>query len=158
YPQEVDTKYGKRSQFKAIGTGPFYIASYKAGQNISMKRNPDYWGTDKDGNFLPYLDGVTWTFINSKGSEINEFNAGKLDMVYDVSSSMLGSALSQSNGKLGFEIFSSPALATEYYCFNVQMNPFFSMKEVRRAFNLAIDRQKIIESALKGEGRLADHG
>jgi peptide/nickel transport system substrate-binding protein len=71
---------------------------------------------------------------------------------------MLGSTLSQADGKLGFELFSSPALTTEYYCFNVQRNPFFSIKEIRRAFNLAIDRQKIIELALKGEGRVADHG
>jgi oligopeptide transport system substrate-binding protein len=158
YPKEAIEMYGKRKQFKGVGTGPFYIESMKDGQSIVMKRNTDYWNKDKDGNQLPYLDGVTWSFIKNKGAEISEFGAGNLDMVYNIKTSMLGGVLSQSSGKLNFELFSSPALTTEYYCFNVQVNPFFSIKEIRRAFNLAIDRQKIIEIALRGDGRIADHG
>ena len=158
YPKEALIKYGKQIQYKAVGTGPFYMESINPGKTIVMKRNPDYWGYDKHGNQLPYLDGINWSFINNKNNEVSEFSKGKLDMVYGITSSMLAGTLAQTNGKLNFDIFSSPALTTEYYCFNVQVNPFFSLKEIRRAFNLAIDRNKLIEVALRGEGRLADHG
>jgi ABC-type transport system substrate-binding protein len=38
------------------------------------------------------------------------------------------------------------------------MNPFFSVREIRRAMNLAIDRKKIAEITLKGEGTAAVYG
>jgi oligopeptide transport system substrate-binding protein len=158
YPKEAVLKYGKRIQYKAVGTGPFYIETINPTTSIVMKRNLDYWAYDKEGNQLPYLDAISWTFINNKNSEVSEFANGKLDMVYDITSSMIAGTLAQTNGKLNFDIFTSPALTSEYYCFNVQVNPFFSLKEIRRAFNLAIDRNQIIEVALKGDGRVADHG
>ena len=59
--------------------------------------------------------------------------------------------------KSEFNIFSSPALNTNYYGFNCQ-SPTFSKKEVRLAFNHAIDRQKIADYTIQGEGEAAFYG
>lgn len=158
YPREVFKKYGQDIKLNAVGTGPFYIDSIVPGKSIIMKRNPDYWGYDSNGNQLPYVDGIVWSSIKSKLAELDDFKAGKLDVIYNIPGSMLSSAIVQSGGKVNFDIHTSPALTTEYYCFNEQINPFFSMREIRIAFNLAIDRRKLAESALRGEGRLADYG
>lgn len=57
-----------------------------------------------------------------------------------------------------FEIMSSPALNSNYYGFNIQANPVFAKKEVRLAFNMAIDRQKIADFTIQGEGTAAEYG
>ena len=49
-----------------------------------------------------------------------------------------------------FVLERSPEMATQYYEFNLTKPPFNNFK-VRQAFNYAIDRNKIIESVLKGE-------
>lgn len=38
--------------------------------------------SDKFGNKLPYLDGVKYSFISEKKSELLEFKSGNLDMLY----------------------------------------------------------------------------
>jgi peptide/nickel transport system substrate-binding protein len=48
-------------------------------------------------------------------------------------------------------------LSTSYYCFNM-LNPIFKKHEVRKAFNLAIDREKITKYTLHGEADPALNG
>ncbi|MBL7932231.1 MAG: ABC transporter substrate-binding protein [Bacteroidia bacterium] len=163
YPKEAITAYGNDMRFKCVGTGPFYVDKVKEGEAIIMKRNPNYWGSDKDGNQLPYLDGIKWSFISDKQTEVLEFRRGNLDMIYRIPVEMFHEIfgdLQKGNTprNIDFEIYSSPALRTDYYGFNLQTNPFFSIKEIRQAFNLAIDRHKIADYTIKGEGRSADYG
>ena len=39
-----------------VGTGPFVIDSRDLDNETTFVRNAEYWGTDPDGNALPYLD------------------------------------------------------------------------------------------------------
>ncbi|WP_317899646.1 ABC transporter substrate-binding protein [Aurantibacillus circumpalustris] len=161
YPREAEQKYGNEMHTKCVGTGPFYIETIKEGEAVVMKKNSNYWAYDKDGNRLPYLDGVKWTFVPDKKTEVMEFRRGNYDMIYRIPVEMFHDIFGEmQNGKrsLDFDIYSSPALSTHYYGFNLQTNPFFSLKEIRQAFNLAIDRQKIADYTIKGEGRSADYG
>lgn len=162
YPKEAYAKYGDKMRMLCVGTGPFYIDSLIEGKRVSMQRNADYWGIDTSGNKLPYLDGIKWTFIPDKKTEVQEFKQGKIDMIYNIPVELFheifGDNQANSGRSISFEIFSSPALRTNYYGFNLQTNPFFSIKEIRQAFNLAIDRHKIADYILKGEGRSADYG
>lgn len=162
YPKEAVVKYGKDMRIKCVGTGPFFVETIKEGEVVIMKKNPDYWGVDKDGNKLPYLDGIKYSFIRDKKSEILEFKRGNLDMVYRIPVEMfhefMGDLEHAKNRSSEFEILSSPALNSNYYGFNVQGNPALAKKEVRMAFNLAIDRQKIADFTIQGEGNAADYG
>lgn len=161
YPKEAYFKYGEDLNFNCVGTGPFYIESVSKGSAIVMKRNKNYWAKDKNGNQLPYLDGVKWTFIADKKTEVMEFRSGKLDVIYRIPVEMfheIFGELQEDKKNIDFDIYSSPALSTHYYGFNLQTNPFFSIKEIRLAFNLAIDRHKIADFTIKGEGRSADYG
>ena len=49
---------------QAIGTGAFMVESFESGQKATYVKNPDYWGKDKAGNRLPYLDKVV-TFYSA---------------------------------------------------------------------------------------------
>ena len=162
FPKEAYEKYGQDMRIKCVGTGPFYIETLKEGEIILMKRNPNYWGKDEHGNSLPYLDGIKWTFIKEKKSEILEFKRGNIDLIYhvpvEIFPEVMGKLEEARKRKTDFAIETSPLLSTFYIGFNVQANPVFKKKEVRLAFNYAIDRDKIANFTIQGEGTAAKYG
>lgn len=162
YPKEAYEKYGQDMRIKCVGTGPFYVETLKEGEIILMKKNPNYWGKDEHGNQLPYLDGVKWTFIKEKKSEILEFKRGNLDLIYripvEIFPDIMGKLEEAKKRKFEFAVESSPLLSTFYMGFNMQTNPVLKKKEVRLAFNYAIDRDKIANFTIQGEGTAAKYG
>lgn len=162
FPKEAVTKYGNDMRVNAVGTGPFFVETIKEGEVIIMKKNQDYWGVDEHGNKLPYMDGVKWTFIREKKSEILKFKGGDLDMIYripvEMFSEIMGELSEAKDKKNEFQIITSAALNTNFLGFNIQANPVFAKKEVRLAFNYAIDRHKIADFTIQGEGTSADNG
>ncbi len=162
YPKEAYEKYGQDMRVKCVGTGPFYIETLKEGEIILMRRNPNYWAKDEHNNPLPYLDGVKWTFIKEKKSEILEFKRGNLDLIYripvEIFPEIMGKLEDAKKRKTEFAIETSPYLNTFYIGFNVQANPVLQKKEVRLAFNYAIDRDKIANFTIQGEGSPAKYG
>ncbi|MBS1650791.1 MAG: ABC transporter substrate-binding protein [Bacteroidetes bacterium] len=163
YPKEAVAKYGNDMRVKAVGTGPFYIENVKEGDVIIMKKNQNYWAVDENDNKLPYLDGIKWTFIKEKKTEILEFKRGNLDMMYRIPVEMFGEIFgkledAKNNKENEFQIINSVALNTFLLGFNIQANPVFAKKEVRLAFNYAIDRHKIADFTIQGEGESADYG
>jgi len=78
-----------------LGAGPYVIDSFQAGRNVTLKRNPDYWGVDipfRQGthNFeqivIDFYGDSTVLFEAFKAGEISavrEFNAETWDTQYD---------------------------------------------------------------------------
>ena len=161
YPKEAVDKYKLDIRTHPVGTGPFYLETLKEGQFLVMKKNPDYYGIDSFGNKLPYLDGLKYTFINEKKTEILEFKSGNLDVVYrlpvEIFHELMGDLSHAKEHKNNFQILNSPAFNTTYIGFNCA-NKIFNKKEIRLAFNYAIDRQKIADFTIRGEGTAADYG
>ena len=161
YPKEALDKYGLDLRVHPVGTGPFYLETVKEGEVLIMKKNQDYYGIDKDGNKLPYLDGLKYTFIREKKAEILEFKSGNLDMVYrlpvEIFPEIMGDLEHAKDRKTEFQILSSTAFNTNYLGFNCA-STVFNKKEVRLAFNFAIDRHKISDFTLQGEGNPGDYG
>lgn len=161
YPKEALDKYALDMRIHPVGTGPFQLETVKEGEVLIMKKNPNYYGMDKDGNKLPYLDGLKYTFIREKKAEILEFKSGNLDMVYrlpvEIVPEILGDLEHAKDRKTEFQILSSTAFNTNYLGFNCT-SAAFNKKEVRLAFNFAIDRHKIADFTLQGEGNAGDYG
>ena len=90
-----------------------------------------------------------------------EFKKGNLDMLYQLPVEMIkeimGSLQEVKGDYAHFQYQITPALAFQYYGFQNQ-NEIFKNKEVRLAFNYAIDRQKIVDFVLQGEGIPATYG
>ncbi len=63
-----------------VGTGPFLIDQYVAGERVVFRRNPDYWMTDRDGNRLPYLNQVVQVVVPDLESELEAFRSGMADV------------------------------------------------------------------------------
>jgi len=155
YPEEAIAKYGSDIDNHPVGSGPFYLANFKKGTSLTLKKNNNYYGLDNEGNKLPYLDEVNYSFISDKKAEILEFKSGNLDMVYgipfEIFHDLMGDVDDAKKRKNDFQIFNSQALKSTSLGFNLSEPSVFSKKEVRLAFNYAIDRRKISEFIYHGE-------
>jgi peptide/nickel transport system substrate-binding protein len=155
FPKEAVEKYGADMRTKCVGTGPFQVKSVKEGETVVLERNPNYWDIDEFGNQLPYLDALKFSFIKEKKSEFMEFKRGNLDMIFrlpvEMISDILGELDHAKETNAPFEMQVVPAMSIYYYGFQHQSEAF-KKKDVRLAFNYAIDREKIVNNILQGEG------
>ncbi len=161
FPKEAVEKYGNEMRTKAVGTGPFKIKAIKEDEVVILTRHEKYWGTDNDGNQLPYLDGIKITFIKERKAELLEFKKGNLDMMFRLPLEMTDEVVS-ATGQLqpdyqNFVLQTIPSFSVGYYGFQ-HKDPLFANKDVRIAFNYAIDRRKICDFTMKGTGVPAVHG
>jgi len=161
FPKEAVEKYGNELRAKAVGTGPFKIKALKEDDVVILTRNENYWGKDADGNQLPYLDGIKFTFIKERKAELLEFKKGNLDMIYRLPLEMVDEVVDvNDNLKPDYKNFVlqvAASLSTNYYGFQ-HKDKLFANKDVRIAFNYAVDRKKICDFTMKGCGVPAVHG
>jgi peptide/nickel transport system substrate-binding protein len=64
-----------------VGTGPFRFVSWRAGENMVVERNPDYWQKDAAGNALPYLDRVEFKVIPDENTRLRALQTGAIDLM-----------------------------------------------------------------------------
>ena len=161
FPKEAVEKYGKEVKMHAVGTGPFALEKFD-NEIIILKRNPNYWGKDEFGNKLPFLDKVVLTYTKNKKSELLAFRKKEIDVVFEIPvediQDVFGSLEDAQNGKnVKHKVETETSLKMAYIAFNCQSKEFKD-ERVRKAFNIAIDRQGIIDNLLEGEGHPALNG
>ncbi len=65
---------------QAIGTGAFMVDSFEPGQKATYVKNPDYWGKDKAGNRLPYLDKVVTFYSADQATQEAMIRSKQVDL------------------------------------------------------------------------------
>ena len=161
YPKEAIEKYGKEIKTHPVGTGAFSLETFNDEQ-IVLKRNPNYWGKDEFGNKLPFLDKVNMTYTKNKKSELLAFRKQKIDVVLEIPvediQDIFGSLEDAQSGKnVKHRVETEISLKMSYIAFANESKEFKD-ERIRKAFNLAIDRQGIIQNSLEGEGYPALNG
>jgi peptide/nickel transport system substrate-binding protein len=155
YPKEALEKYGLELRNKAVGTGPFQISSIEDDISIILKKNEKYHGTDSLGNKLPFLDMVMIKFIKDKKTELLEFKKGKLDMMYRLPTDFIIEILQEVDNKEGdygqYDLQRTPEMATHFLSF-LNQGKIFNNKDLRKAFCFAVNRKRILDAVLNGEG------
>ena len=153
YPKEAFDKYGLEMRTKAVGTGPFILDKIDENLAILLKKNPSYHGVDEFGNKLPYLSGIKVRFIRDKKSEYLEYKKGNLDMIYRLPTDYMIEITEEAVKKKQEygELQQTPEMAVHLLTFANQ-SPLFKNVNLRKAISFAIDRKKILEAVLNGEG------
>lgn len=123
---------------KPNGTGPYKLQSWDQSQQITLERNPDYYGDVK-----PTVQEVQ--FVGG-GSAMTRYENGDLDAT-PVSLADI-ERVSDPSSPLNKELSINPQLTTFYLVFNNRKPPFDDPK-VRMAFAMAVDRQKIADIVFK---------
>ncbi len=119
-----------------VGTGPFKMVEYAAGERLLLEKNADYW---QEG--LPYLDGLEWDFTGDEQSGVNGLRAGDIDVALTLRD---GSQIIELQSDPNLKVIASPSLNTDGCYINDEIEPWDDVR-VRKAFSMAVDRDTIAE-------------
>ncbi|MBU3741446.1 MAG: ABC transporter substrate-binding protein [Candidatus Kapabacteria bacterium] len=154
HPREAVEYYGKDFFQHPVGTGPFVFASWAPDQHLVLKRNPRYWMKDEQGNQLPMLDGVRFSFMKDDKMQLLEFQGGNLEESYRIPNEFFADIVDERKELKGpfarFRLLRVPSMGTQYYGM-LMTDPVFKDKRIRQAFNYAVDRSRIIRYVLRGQ-------
>lgn len=132
---------------KCIGTGPFKIVSWTLGNEVTLVANPDYF------KGAPKLDGVKFLIVPDADTQRMMFESGQSDVFnFDYAPSQLAYF---KNSEFKDQIVSGTRAGLYYYLFNLKIEPLNDVR-VRKALQMAIDRQAILDSLFDGEGAVTD--
>jgi len=153
---------------RPIGSGPFMVESYAPGESLELVRNPDYWGTDADGNQLPYLDGMTFRVIEDSEVAADALEHGDIDVVTTSASGVIADHLDDPSVTVHEQFQFSDTI---YLLIDLDKPGPLQDRRVRCALSMAIDRQELIDATSGGlpepanglfspgqEGHLDDNG
>lgn len=131
-----------------VGTGPFVMKEYgQSSTRILLEANPSYW----EG--APKLARIERRIIKDNGARHDKFEAGELDIT-DLS--MATYRADKDNPDLASKIKQFERPAVFYVALNQKAYQPFADVRVRQAFAHAIDRKRVIDTALEGVPRPAE--
>ena len=130
-----------------VGTGPFRFKEWAPGDHVTVVRNPDYWQEGK-----PYLDQIDIKVLPDAQSATLSLETGATDFMQGTPG--LDIQRLQKDKKYQ-PIFAEAAGKTFFYVGIDVKGPGLADKRVRQAIGYAMDRQRLIDTALYGFGRPA---
>jgi len=133
---EDDPRFSAYATEHPTGTGPFQFKSWERGQNVTLERYDDYWGTKAQ------LDEVIIQTISDAQARVQALKAGEIDG-YD----LVAPGDVQGLEADGFQIVDRPAFNILYLGMNQKSSPLDDLK-VRQAIAHAIDKEAVISQSL----------
>ncbi len=128
-----------------IGNGPFILTEWVHQDHLTLKANPNYWGTK------PKLTEIRMAQI----TDANACLAAYKNDEEDISGVPVGTEKAiMADPVLSKEIVRYAELTTFGFRFNVTVAPFDNVK-VRQAINTAIDRDAFVDKIRSGVGKAA---
>lgn len=145
--------YGPEYGMNPIGSGRYIMKQWDKGQQVIFEANPDYYGEE------PKIKKMTVLFMEEDAA-FAAVMSGQVDLAYtsaaysDQTMDGYGLASYETVDNRGFNLPAVPAGETNENGVALG-NDFTSDISVRRAINMAIDRDEMIEHVLNGHGTKA---
>ncbi|VAW17906.1 Dipeptide-binding ABC transporter, periplasmic substrate-binding component (TC 3.A.1.5.2) [hydrothermal vent metagenome] len=137
-PKEAVDAAGEDFGKQPVGTGAFKLAKWTIGQSLILEKNKDYW---RPG--LPYLDSVTFEIGQEPIVALLRLQKGEVDLPGDgIPPAKFREVMS--DPAQAARVVSGGQLQTGYITLNTQMPPFDNV-DVRRAVNMAINKDRIVQ-------------
>ncbi len=145
--RNVIENYGQDWASKvSAGTGAFKFDSWQHDVVLKLKAFKDHF------RGRPYVDEVIFKIIKDEVTAFTEFEVGNVDILRGIPDSKYKYVTSSPKWKGCYQ--EKPVLATFYIGFNVKKKPFDNVL-IRKAFNYAIDKAKIVERVREGRAVVA---
>lgn len=133
---------------KGIGTGGYLLESWEPGVRALTKRNPNYW--KENSAFFDEIETLAITDVNAR---TNALQTGRIDVMDRVDLKTVNLLKKMP----GIDVTSLPSLMHYSMPMMTDIKPYDDVN-VRMALKLAIDREEMINTILKGYGDLGnDH-
>lgn len=122
-----------------IGTGPYDFVSWTQGENVKTERFPGYWGEQ------PKIAGATYVWRSKSSVAAAMVATGEADLAFSIAPQ---DATNPATDKV------YPNSDTALFRLSTDIPPLNDVR-VRKALNLAIDRQAFLGSIVSPEAQLA---
>lgn len=141
---------------RPLGTGPFKVAEFKAGDSITLERNPNYrFGPDK-----PYLDKLVFKSVPSSEVALAQLKAGEVHAMWNLTESQTPEI--EKEPSLALQVVPGPTV--ERIELNTAQNrentaptsthPVLGDIEMRKALLYATPKQQLIDRLLFGKAKV----
>jgi peptide/nickel transport system substrate-binding protein len=134
---------------KPIGTGPYRFKEWKVGSQLTLERNPDWWGK------LPAPTKIVYVLYGNEDVMGQALKSGDIDIITEVPPTIWDGLASAENVKA----VSLPSFSFHHIGINLggePGNPLLKDKAIRQALSYALDRNQLVTVALAGHGRPGD--
>ena len=133
-----------------IGTGPFMIETRDLDNETTVVRNENYWGTDADGNALPYLDSISFRPIPDEQARLDALLSDTVDAMQTLRQGTIRDARSAQDDGADIKLLEFQGNNVGGGMFNVAVAPFDDLR-VRLGLTQMNSQENVIE-ALGGTG------
>jgi peptide/nickel transport system substrate-binding protein len=153
YPKEV-VDAGAGNWKNVNGTGPYMLTDFVAGNSNTYTKNPDYWDKDKIGGKeykLPFIDKIVYRTIKDEATFVTALRTGKLDILEAIRWQNVDS-LKKSAPQLKWNRWLN--MSGTFLAFRVDLDSPMKDVRVRRALNMAVNKQEIVKEYYGGNAEL----
>lgn len=123
-----------------VGTGPFEVENWSAGDHLSLRGFDQYWDAD-----FPRVDAVDVRFVPDPSVKLSLLTTGQVDLI----DSLPYERLADLEGNPDLVIQTTPGWNWDFISFGSQTG-VFADKRVRQAISYAIDRQMLVDAVYYG--------
>jgi peptide/nickel transport system substrate-binding protein len=151
-PKEVIAA-GAKDWKNANGTGPFMLTDNVQGNTVTFSKNPIYWDKETIGTQqykLPFVDKIFYRTIKDESAFIAALRTAKLDVLEGVRWVSVDE-LKKSAPALKWNRWLNTG--GTFLSMRVDQKPFDDIR-VRRALNIAVNKQEIVKSFYNGNAEL----
>lgn len=127
-----------------VGTGPFQLVAYQKDAVIRYKAHPDYWAGKAA------IDNLVFAITPDPSVRYQKLKAGECHVMPYPNPADL-EAMSKDPA---INLMQKEGLNVGYLAYNTKMAPF-DKPEVRKALNMAINKESILDAVFQGAGKVA---
>ncbi len=127
-----------------VGTGPFQFVAYQKDAVIRYKANPDYWMGKAP------IDDLVFAITPDASVRYQKLKAGECHVMPYPNPADLAAMAKDPD----INLMQQEGLNVGYLAYNTLMKPYDNPK-VRKALNMAINKQAIIDAVYQGAGKAA---
>lgn len=144
-----DASWG-REPSKVVGSGPYQLASWDAGQTIRLEKRPDYWAKNSKENLLQAgPDAIVYNFIRDGVTVANAIRSQEIDATAEIETALFQEMQTESSTRNFYELPTVPGYKYYSLLLNTQ-DPKLADKRTRRALAHLVDVNNIIQNLYEG--------
>jgi peptide/nickel transport system substrate-binding protein len=144
----LDGKDLRKSEYgrAPVGTGPFKLVRWKAGQELVLERNDAYWGNE------PHLSRIIFKIVRDRQVAWQLYQRGDLDVMWRLPAGKLADDARSNPQLAGHRMLVWTPKAYFFVVYNTRKGPLADAR-VRRALTMLVDRDQFIRTAFFGHAR-----
>ena len=133
-----------------VCNGPYMITEWTPSERIVLTKNPNYVGGWDNSKIVS--DSITLLLLEDSSASYAAYNSGEAVLIKDVPTDEIPSLTKAEDGG---DFYVDTILGTYYVSLNLKRDAFQDVK-VRKALNLAIDRDYVANTIMQGTYTTAD--